>query len=90
MKDILLNEYQITPQPWVVELDMHPHGRELQDYIGQVTGRRTVPNVHVAKTSRGGGDEFRALKADGTLAETMQQWGGSTFRIKKNPAPPGS
>lgn len=90
MKDILLNEYQITPQPWVVELDMHPHGRELQDYIGQVTGRRTVPNVHVAKVSRGGGDEFRALKADGTLAEKMQQWGGSSFRIKKNPTPPGS
>lgn len=89
VKEILFNEYQITPQPWVVELDMHPHGRELQQYIGDVTGRHTVPNVHVNKVSRGGGDEFRALNNGGNLAETMHQWSDSNFRVKKLPTPPG-
>ncbi|KAF5105207.1 hypothetical protein DV453_005044 [Geotrichum candidum] len=76
VKDLLLNEYQINPKPFVVELDLHPHGSELQAHIGEVTGRRTVPNVHVMGQSRGGGDEFRALHQQNTLAETMEKWGG--------------
>uniref|UniRef100_A0A060T0G4 ARAD1C07502p n=1 Tax=Blastobotrys adeninivorans TaxID=409370 RepID=A0A060T0G4_BLAAD len=90
VKDLLLSEYQINPQPMVVELDAHPHGRELQDYLGTLTGRRTVPNVMVGGVSRGGGDEFRALHASGELAESMQEWGGSMFRIKKLSPKPGS
>lgn len=74
----------------VVELNMHPHGAELQEYIGEKTGRRTVPNVHVKKISRGGGDEFRGMNEDGTLATKMQEWGGSSFRIKKLAPPSGS
>ncbi|CAN6669696.1 hypothetical protein TRVA0_042S00254 [Trichomonascus vanleenenianus] len=87
VKDLLLSEYQITPKPWVVELDMHPHGREFQDYIGQITGRTTVPNVHVKGLSRGGGDEFRELDKSGQLATVMQTWAGSSVRVKKL-APP--
>ncbi|KAF5093461.1 hypothetical protein D0Z03_002405 [Geotrichum reessii] len=76
VKDLLLTEYQINPKPYVVELDLHPHGAELQAHIGEVTGRRTVPNVHVMGLSRGGGDEFRAMHQQNTLAETMEKWGG--------------
>lgn len=76
VKDLLLSQYQITPKPFVVELDKHPHGAELQTYIGEVTGRRTVPNVHVMGLTRGGGDEFRALHGDNTLASTMEGWAG--------------
>jgi hypothetical protein len=73
-----------------VELDLHPHGAELQAYIGDVTGRRTVPNVHVKGITRGGGDEFRKLHHDGNLEKNMQDWGGNSFRIKKLSPPSGS
>jgi len=43
----------------------------LQAYLGEITGRRTVPNVIVNGVSIGGGDEMRALEAAGTVAETF-------------------
>jgi len=43
----------------------------LQQYLGQVTGRRTVPNVIVNGVSIGGGDEMRGLEASGKVAETL-------------------
>jgi glutaredoxin len=60
-----------SPLPYVVELDKHPHGQELQSYLGEVTGRRTVPNIMVDGVSIGGGDQMRALEAAGTVAETL-------------------
>lgn len=84
VKDILLNEYQINPIPTVVEFDLHPHGAELQAHIGKITGRKTVPNVHVLTVSRGGGDEFRALQAEGTLTSKMKEWAGNKVMIEKN------
>jgi glutaredoxin len=60
-----------VPAPFVVELDKHPNGPTLQKYLGEVTGRRTVPNVIVNGVSIGGGDEMRSLEASGTVAETF-------------------
>ena len=59
------------PEPFVVELDKHPHGGELQGYLGQMTGRKTVPNVMVNGVSIGGGDDMRALEGAGTVASTL-------------------
>lgn len=73
-KQLLLQEYTITPAPVVVELDLHENGAELQQYIGQVTGRRTVPNIHVMGKSRGGADDFRALKADDKVVPQLLEW----------------
>lgn len=80
VKDLLQIKYQISPAPFVVELDLHPHGRELQDYIGEVTGRKTVPNVHVNGVSRGGGDEFRALEAENTIETKLKEWGNVSVK----------
>ena len=52
------------PPPYVVELDKHPHGIELQKYLGEVTGRHTVPNILA-------NDEMRSLEASGKVAETL-------------------
>jgi glutaredoxin len=60
-----------SPEPYVVEINLHPHGRELQDYLGQYTGRRTVPNVLLNGESIGGGDEMRAFEAAGTVAREL-------------------
>ena len=54
-----------------MELDIHPNGQALQSYLGEVTGRRTVPNVIVNGVSIGGGDDMRALEAAGTVAKTL-------------------
>ena len=42
-KNLFLRAYKIVPAPFVVELDDHPHGAELQDLLAKRTGRRTVP-----------------------------------------------
>ena len=60
-----------TPAPYVVEIDQHPHGPELQAHLGQVTGRRTVPNIMANGESIGGGDEMRSLEASGKLGTTL-------------------
>jgi glutaredoxin len=52
-------------------LNIHPHGHELQNYLGQVTGRRTVPNVIANGVSIGGGDEMRSAEASGHIPETL-------------------
>lgn len=83
IKNLLLVEYQITPKPFIVELDKHPHGVELQAYIGEVTGRKTVPNVHVMGRPRGGGDEFRKLHKDNNLVISMEVWGNKKISVKR-------
>jgi glutaredoxin len=59
------------PPPYVVELDIHPHGPELQAHLGKITGRRTVPNVLVDGVSIGGGDEMRAMEGNQAVASTL-------------------
>lgn len=75
-KDLLLRQYKITPSPFVVELDKHEHGVELQTALGKQTGRRTVPNIMISGKSIGGSDEVIALESEGKLVETIQKMGG--------------
>lgn len=75
-KDILLNHYDISPRPVVVELDEHPLGSQLQDALQRSTGRRTVPNVLINGKSVGGGDDIQRLDEEGQLVDTVRKWGG--------------
>ncbi|PYI18759.1 glutaredoxin [Aspergillus violaceofuscus CBS 115571] len=75
-KSILLDHYSITPVPFVVELDQHPHGRMLQAVLAETTGRRTVPNVLVNGKSIGGGDDVTALNGRDELTSTLRDLGG--------------
>ena len=84
--------YKITPTPLVVELDMLNEptpqfdsedsdsaptlGRKLQDLLGEVTGRTTVPNIMVGMHSIGGNDLIWAMHEEGTLAEKIQKLAG--------------
>ena len=52
----------------VHELDHMQNGSLIQDYLTELTGRRTVPNVFVASNNIGGGDETAALHSNGQLA----------------------
>ncbi|KAF7720085.1 Glutaredoxin domain-containing protein [Penicillium ucsense] len=75
-KDILLSHYDISPAPFVVELDHHPIGPALQQLLRETTGRGTVPNVMVNGKSIGGGDDMAALDQSDELASKLRQMGG--------------
>jgi glutaredoxin len=76
-KFILLDTYNIKPEPYVVELDEHPLGEKLQAVLGETTGRKTVPNVLIQGVSIGGGDDINALHESGELRDKITEMGGS-------------
>lgn len=85
----LLKNYQILPQPHFIELDMHLEGKLLQSYIGEVTGRSTVPNVIIGllSESRGGSDTFLQLHDDYLLEEQIKIWGGGLIDVLRVEVP---
>ncbi|XP_037083482.1 glutaredoxin-1-like [Pollicipes pollicipes] len=51
----------------LVELDQHEDGSSMQDYLGQLTGARTVPRVFIRGQCIGGGSETQSLYRSGQL-----------------------
>lgn len=76
-KHILLDLYKIQPDPFVVELDEHPLGPQLQHTLGETTGRTTVPNILIMGKSIGGGDDIEELHNDRKLIHKIKAMGGS-------------
>lgn len=72
----MLEDYSITPAPYVVELDQHPLGSAIQAQLKKSTGRSTVPNVLINGRSIGGGDDIEALHLKGKIEETVRSMGG--------------
>jgi len=72
-KRILLEKYIIYPEPHVVELDQHPHGKELQALLAEKTKRRTVPNVMANGISIGGGDDILEFDRKGNLEAKLSE-----------------
>jgi glutaredoxin len=70
-KGILLEKYHIDPAPYVVELDEHPLGPQLQAKVGAMTGRRTVPNIMISGKSIGGCDDIVALDSEKALEDKI-------------------
>lgn len=85
-KGLLLEKYSITPEPFVVELDIHPLGKEIQDKLGKMTSRRTVPNIMINGKSIGGSDDIAQLDKNHELVEKIQTLGsvgGKTVEVKE-------
>lgn len=52
-------------------------GKEIQDLLGEITGRRTVPNIMIGGLhSIGGNDRIWELHDDGLLVEEIRKRGG--------------
>lgn len=83
LKNLLATEYDFTPRYYIVELDKHTHGAELQKYIEQRTGRRTVPNLIINGISRGGSDDIARLHQNGDLLESLKKWTDGKVSIKQ-------
>jgi glutaredoxin len=75
-KGLLLEKYVIDPKPYVVELDEHPLGAQIQAKLADMTGRRTVPNIMINGKSIGGSDDIAELDKEKTLAEKIKFLGG--------------
>lgn len=82
-KGILLEKYTIEPKPFVVELDEHPLGAELQDELLEATGRRTVPNILINGVSLGGSDQIVDLDEHDQLTSKIQEMGKRKVQISK-------
>lgn len=89
LKKLLHDNYQITPEPVIVEIDKHAHGKVLQEYLGDISGRSTVPNVLVGTSneSKGGCDDFLNLHESGKLENLLNQWGNKKLDVKRVQAP---
>lgn len=89
LKKLLSENYEITPEYRVVELDKHKHGKLLQDHLGAISGRRTVPNVLIGDSneSKGGCDDFHNLHESGKLLALLNEWGNKKLSVKKLGAP---
>ncbi|EHL02410.1 putative Glutaredoxin-C4 [Glarea lozoyensis 74030] len=76
-------KYEITPAPYVVELDKHELGLGLQARLADLTGRRTVPNVLVNGVSIGGGDDVADLDEKKALSGKLKEiMGKKTIEVK--------
>lgn len=82
-KGVLLEKYVIEPPPYVVELDQHPLGPQIQARLGEMTGRKTVPNVMIYGKSIGGGDEIAELDRIKGLAGKIKSLAGERVKVSE-------
>ncbi|KAH7620186.1 putative Glutaredoxin-C6 [Nannochloris sp. 'desiccata'] len=59
----------------VVELDQREDGSDIQDYLLELTGGRTVPRVFIDGAFIGGADDTAALEGTGKLKTMLVQKG---------------
>ncbi|OHE93603.1 glutaredoxin [Colletotrichum orchidophilum] len=85
-KALLLEKYSIEPTPYVVELDKHPLGPQLQAFLGEKTGRKTVPNILVNSVSIGGGDDIIELDGQKKLVSRIIDLGQKKVEMKERSA----
>lgn len=89
LKKLLLEKYEIIPTPNIVELDVHNHGDELQQYLHEKSGRKTVPNVLVGPSfeSRGGSDDFLEYHKKNQVIKLLTDWGQGRLQVSKKDTP---
>jgi glutaredoxin len=78
---VLLEKYVIDPAPYVVELDQHPLGLQIQARLADMTGRKTVPNIMVNGKSIGGSDEIAEYDKEKILVEKIKAVGGNPVEV---------
>ncbi|KAJ4311341.1 hypothetical protein N0V84_010506 [Fusarium piperis] len=82
-KGLLLEKYAITPEPYVVELDIHPQGQAIQDQLLETTGRRTVPNIMVNGVSIGGADDIIEMDNANKLVAKIVDLGNKRVEVSE-------
>ncbi|KAG9011273.1 glutaredoxin [Tulasnella sp. JGI-2019a] len=67
----LFSEQYPDKKTQIYELDERDDGSEIQGYLLEKTGQRTVPNIFVNQEHVGGSDDLVAAKQSGKLAKLM-------------------
>ncbi|PON79507.1 Glutaredoxin [Parasponia andersonii] len=62
---------ELKQVPYVVELDGRDDGRNIQDALGEIVGRRTVPQVFINGKHIGGSDDTVEAYESGELAKLL-------------------
>ncbi|XP_022135442.1 glutaredoxin-C4 [Momordica charantia] len=62
---------ELKKVPHVVELDRRDDGREIQDAVGELVGRHTVPQVFIDGKHIGGSDDTVAAYESGKLSKLL-------------------
>ncbi|KAG8691691.1 glutaredoxin [Ceratobasidium sp. 394] len=55
----------------IYELDERDDGTEMQNYLLEKTGQRTVPNIFISQEHVGGNDAFQAARRDGKVQKLL-------------------
>ncbi|KAF9520325.1 hypothetical protein BS47DRAFT_1287228, partial [Hydnum rufescens UP504] len=71
----LIEQYDITPKPLIIEVDLRDDGDIVKAELGRLTGRSTFPNILVHSKSIGGSDDLAALHASGALKGILVEAG---------------
>ncbi|OCH95745.1 glutaredoxin [Obba rivulosa] len=69
-KALLSSKFSGVPSA-VFELDEIEEGGDVQSYLLEKTGQRTVPNIFINQQHIGGSDDLAALDAQGKLASLV-------------------
>ncbi|AGO12371.1 AaceriAER017Cp [[Ashbya] aceris (nom. inval.)] len=90
LKELLAKNYEFSPEYYVVELDKHKNGAELQKYIAKTTGRSTVPNLVLNGVTRGGCDTIVDLHKTGELLQSLRKWADGKITVTQKQRPSNS
>merc|ERR1712018_227405 len=71
-KDALKNYAIPSDKIKIMEIENHKNCGEIQNYMSQLTGGRTVPRVFIGGECIGGGSETSALLQSGELERRIQ------------------
>merc|ERR1711863_252971 len=71
-KDVLKNYAIPSDKIKIMEIENHKNCGEIQNYMSQLTGGRTVPRVFIGGECIGGGSEASALHQSGELERRIQ------------------
>ncbi|KAI8842976.1 glutaredoxin-C2 [Chytridium lagenaria] len=55
-----------------IELDHLSNGSDIQNYLHQKSGQRTVPNIYINQEHVGGCDDLHEAHANGTLKKLLK------------------
>ncbi|KAG8935645.1 glutaredoxin [Tulasnella sp. 419] len=71
----IINELKLKDDQTVkiFELDEMEEGSEIQSYLLEKTGQRTVPNIFINQNHVGGSDDLTRIKSNGELSRLLNR-----------------
>ena len=61
-----------APDVGIIELDEESDGADIQNYLFEKTGQRTVPNIFIGGKHIGGSSDLSSLEGSGELQKLIK------------------